>query len=132
MKTTRRNFFKVVTGGLGFLAVSAFIPVNAVLTRRYPKKKHPKDMICGKQNGIMQENPCKDFSPQVTIDDYNPGAPVKFQDLRVDPECVKCMYESNCTCGGHKFVKRTEGQVYEYWNEKLQREWYNNFKKAKV
>ncbi len=122
MKTTRRKFFQVIAGGLGYIALAAVIPYRPAFPEPVvkEKEKHPKDVIC------------KDFQPQITIQEYKPGEPVKYQDLRVNPECSMCMFEDRCSCRGAQFTAKTGTLVPEIWSEKLQKKWYENSKFGKL
>ena len=114
MKIERRGFLKACAGILAGVAIAPVIPFSPALPEVVNKKeKHTKDVLT-----------CKNFSPQITIQDYNPGAPVKWQHLSMNGDCQMCMYEDKCTCGGKKFIESLKGNCPEYWNEKLQRQWY--------
>lgn len=67
---------------------------------------------------------CSDFSPQITIQEYVPGARIKYQELKTDGTCEMCKYESRCTAKGNGFVQISNVDVPEYWSRKLQRKWY--------
>lgn len=90
----RRYFLKVCVGtvaAIGALAIPT-LPQDAVAQIK-PEPQHPKDVVC------------KDFSPQITIQDYSPGETIKYQDLRMDGNCSMCQYEHACIGNGTKFMK---------------------------
>lgn len=123
MATTRRNFFKVLAGGLGYLALSAIIPHRPTFAQMAikPKGKHPPDVLCGSQDVIT----CEDFAPQITIQDYVPGEEFPVQALdKVKRECKFCMYKGNCAQDGVKFVGTDGKFVPEIWNKRVLKKWY--------
>ncbi len=120
MKTTRRNFFKVLAGTVGAVALTAIVPFKPSFpeveaqSAIKPKGKHPKDVLC------------QDFNPQVTIQDYKPGETIKYIDLaKIEHKCNNCMFEDRCTCTGERFCGLESGQyVPEIWSKKLMKKWY--------
>ncbi len=124
----RRNFIKTVTGAIVGVVAAAVIPYRPSFpeveaqTAIKPKPKHPKDVLCQ----------CKDFTKQVTIQEYSPGDTVRYQDLRGEPDCRVCMHQSYCTGSGKKFVKQTKELIHEYWSKKLQKQWYEKSELGKL
>lgn len=119
----RRSFIKVCVGTLAAIGVVAIptLPQDAVAQIK-PEPKHPKDVVC------------RDFQPQITIQDYRPGEPMVFQDLRMDGDCEMCQFENRCLCSGVKFElygndKNGKWQP-ELWNRKLQNKWYRQVVKG--
>ncbi len=133
MKTTRRNFFKVVGVGLGTLALGKIAPA---LAQFKPDQKHPPDVLCskpspGRRELLGDEWLCRDYLPRVTVQDYVPGQKMDFRDLSKDKQdCSKCQYEAGCTCSGERWRKRGEKgartKYPELWSKKLQKQFYND------
>jgi hypothetical protein len=70
---------------------------------------------------------CRDFAPQVTIQEYKVGGTINYQDLRFDDECEMCMYEDRCMCSGKAFEKYGDGSgrfIPEQFNKRLQNTLY--------
>ena len=131
MAITRRNFFKVIAGGLGSIALSVIIPFRPVLA---------DDVLCsnpspGKRELLRDEWLCRDYMTRPTIQEYVPGEPIKVQDLSQDEQdCSKCQYEEGCTCSGERWRKREQekGKITsrtfypELWNKKFKLQFYND------
>jgi hypothetical protein len=124
MKLDRRKFIK----GIGAALAMAVVPI---LPKIPEIPVDDTEVPIGKQNGIMQEYPCKDYNCQVTIQDYSPGETIKYQDLSGDGCCDTCMYENRCLQSGTKYERYgadAQGRwVPELWNKKLQNKWYRKF-----
>ncbi len=132
MKTTRRDFFKVVAGGLGYLSLAAiFIPFRPSFAQIKPKVKHPKDVLCsiqpmpGKKRKFSDRNwVCRSY--------------VIRQEFTVNPVwnsvkefgCDKCIYEETCLFSGTKITNNTHKTrtfMPEMWSKKLLNEFTNIF-----
>ncbi len=87
MKTNRRNFFKVVAGGLGYIALQAIMPFDSTLAHIKPEDKHPKDVVC------------QDFVPQINVYEYNAGETIPYQDIKLPArQCANCKYSAKGMC----------------------------------
>jgi hypothetical protein len=126
MKLDRRKFIK----GIGACLAMAIVPILPKIpeipvddTKEYETGGHLK----------YQNFQCKDYNCQVTIQEYTPGEPLKYQDLTGDGNCDTCMYENRCLQSGIKYEhygNDSQGRwVPEMWNKKLQNVWYRKFMK---
>ncbi len=109
MKPTRRNFIKVVAGGLGYLTLMGIFNTLTVTAQLKPKVKHPKDVLCGFQPSpgsrplFSMEIICRDYIAREVM----PGD-INRQDLITEQDCSKCNFEDVCKASGTRFafVKR--------------------------
>ncbi len=116
MKLKRRDFIRGCAGTLAGIGIAMVIPFQPEIPGLFAnkKEKHPKDVLT-----------CEDFSPQITIQDYVPGAPIKWQELKMDGDCSMCKFEKNCTCCGQKFIETIKGMLNpEVWSRKVQAKLY--------
>ncbi len=108
MNTSRRKFFKSITGWLGVLVLlPAISPFALTFAQRAikPKGKHPKDVLCG-----FQPSPGKRplFSREIICSDYIARevqlGDIQRQGLINEQDCSKCNFEDVCKASGTRFA----------------------------
>lgn len=130
MNISRRGF---LGKSLKALAVAVVAPVIVPLIKTPTLTANPVpitepsvDVVEITKSDVVLD--CRDYSPQITIQDYVPGQKLVYEDLWADPySCAKCMYFDHCTATGGKYEKIDSKRfIPEIWSRKLAAKFYDN------
>lgn len=128
-KIGKRSFIKGMFGGLAM----AIVPMLPKLPE-IPEKILPEPLPI---KPTASKFACRDYTFKVTIQEYEVGGTVKYQDLSDDPSCDNCLAEARCMQGGEGFEQYGDGTgrfVPEVWNKRTLNVLYRkmNFTGGKV